>query len=93
MHKTTHEENLVALRRIEGQIKGIQKMIEEGKYCIDILTQIHASIHALYRVAEKIFIKHIENCVVEAFQGKSEKEKLQKIDEILKVLTKMHKLG
>jgi DNA-binding FrmR family transcriptional regulator len=92
MHKITHKENLVALRRIEGQVKGIQKMIEEGKYCIEIVNQIQAAIYALYRVAEKIFIKHIENCVVEALRGKSEREKLQKIDEIREIIRRMRKI-
>lgn len=91
-YRTTHKENLTALRRIEGQIKGIQRMIEEEKYCIDILTQLHAAIHALYRVAEKMFVKHIEHCVVDAFKGKSEKEKHQKISEIMQIIRKMHKI-
>lgn len=91
-HKTTHEENLVALRRIEGQVKGIQRMVEDGRYCIDIINQIHATINALYRVAEKIFAKHIENCVVDVFSGRSKQEKKTKIEEVLKVIKKMQKL-
>jgi DNA-binding FrmR family transcriptional regulator len=91
-HKTTHEENLIALRRIGGQVNGIQRMIEDKKYCVDILTQIHAAIHALYRVAEKIFIKHVEHCVTDAFRGRSEREKQQKIKEVLEIIRKMHKL-
>ncbi len=90
--KTTHTENLIALKRIEGQIKGIQKMVEEGKYCIDIVTQIRASISGLYRVGEKILTKHIENCVVDAFKGKSEKDKDIKIKEISDVIRSLHKL-
>jgi DNA-binding FrmR family transcriptional regulator len=91
-HKTTHTENLIALKRIEGQIKGIQKMVEEGKYCIDIVTQIRASISGLYRVSEKILTKHIEHCVVDAFQGTSRKEKDAKIREIGDVIHNLHKL-
>ena len=91
-HKTTHTENLTALKRIEGQVKGIQKMIEEGKYCVDIMIQIHAATNALYRVTEKIFVKHVEHCVVDALKGKSEKEKLQKMNEIMDVMKRMHKL-
>lgn len=92
MPKIIHKENLVALRRIEGQVKGIQKMIKEGKYCIEIVNQIQAAIYALCRVAEKIFIKHIENCVVEALRGRSEREKLQKIDEIREIIRRMRKI-
>lgn len=90
--KTTHEENLVALKRIEGQIRGIQKMIEEKKYCINIVEQVHAAMNALNRVAENIFIKHIEGCVVFSLKGKSERDKIEKIDEIMKVIRKMYKI-
>ncbi len=81
-----HSENLVALRRIEGQVRGVQKMIEERKYCIDILNQIHAVKGALGRVEEKILEKHFEYCVTEAVKGTSEKEKQRKLDEILKLI-------
>jgi DNA-binding FrmR family transcriptional regulator len=81
-----HEENLVALRRIEGQVRGVQKMIEDRKYCIDILNQLAAVRGALVRVEEKILAKHFGNCVTEAIGGTSEKEKQQKLDEILKLV-------
>jgi len=91
-HKTTHTANLIALRRIEGQIKGIQRMIEEKKYCIDIVNQVHASVNALRRVAEKILAKHMEHCVVDAIKGKSEQQKKEKIDEIMEVIKRLQKL-
>ena len=81
-----HTDNIVALRRIEGQVRGVQKMIEYHKYCIDILTQIHAIKGALFRVEEKILEKHFKNCVTDAVKGASEKKKLQKMDEILKLI-------
>ena len=86
-----HVGNLVALRRIEGQVRGIQKMIEEHKYCIDILTQIYAIKGALSRVEEKILEKHFQHCVAEAVKGTSDKEKQQKIDEILKLIHQTRK--
>ncbi len=89
---TTHREELVALRRIEGQVRGLQRMIEEKKYCVDIVTQLHAVINALYRVAEKIFGRHLQHCVTDAFSGHSEREKTEKIDEIMEVMKKLHKL-
>ena len=82
----SHKNNLVALRRIEGQVRGVQRMIEDGKYCIDILNQIYAVKGALGRVEEKILGKHLENCVTKAVQGGSEKEKRQKMDEILNLI-------
>ncbi|MFC1675634.1 metal-sensitive transcriptional regulator [Planctomycetota bacterium] len=81
-----HVGNLVALRRIEGQVRGVQKMIEERKYCIDILNQICAVKGALGRVEEKILETHFENCVTQAVQGASEKERKQKLDEIIKLI-------
>ena len=80
-----HADNLVALRRIEGQIRGVQKMIEGRKYCLDILTQIYAVKGALSRVEDKILEKHFSNCVTEAVKGASEKRKKQKLGEILKL--------
>jgi len=82
----SHTDNLVSLRRIEGQVRGVQKMIEQQKYCIDILTQIAAIKGALGRVEEKILEKHFQNCVTEAVTGTSKKEKQKKLDEILKLI-------
>jgi len=82
----SHEDNLVALRRIEGQVRGVQRMIEGRQYCIDILNQIYAIKGALFRVEEQILEKHFRNCVTEAVTGSSEEEKQQKMDEILKLI-------
>ncbi len=82
----SHEDNLVALRRIEGQVRGVQRMVENRKYCIDILNQIYAVRGALARVEEKILEKHFQHCVTEAIKGNSEKEKQQKLNEILKLI-------
>jgi DNA-binding FrmR family transcriptional regulator len=84
----SHEDNLVALKRIEGQVRGVQRMIENNKYCIDILNQIYAVKGALARVEEKILEKHFQSCVTKAIKGTSEKEKQQKLDEILKLIHK-----
>ncbi len=81
-----HGDNLVALRRIEGQMRGVQGMIENHKYCLDILTQIHAIKGALSRVEERILDKHFRNCVTEALTGVSEKEKQQKLTEIISLI-------
>lgn len=86
-----HVDNLVSLRRIEGQVRGVQKMIEDRKYCIDILTQILAIKGALSRVEENILDKHLRNCVTKAVEGTSEEEKQQKMDEILKLIHQTRK--
>ena len=81
-----HADNLVALRRIEGQVRGVQKMVEERKYCIYILNQIYAIKGALGRVEEKILEKHFQHCVTQAVKGTSEKAKQEKLNEILKLI-------
>lgn len=87
-----HNATLVGLRRIEGQVRGIQKMIENEKYCMDIVNQIYAVIGALKNVGGKVFAKHLETCVLEAFGKSSGKEKETKIDEIIKLFSRMNKL-
>jgi DNA-binding FrmR family transcriptional regulator len=82
----SHEDNLVALRRIEGQVRGVQRMIEDRNYCIDILNQIYAIKGALGRVEEKILEKHFLHCVTEAVKGSAQKEKQRKLDEILTLI-------
>lgn len=92
-YKTTHGENLNALRRVEGQIKGVQRMVEQGKYCIDIINQVLATSNALDRVAEKILAKHMRHCVREALIGKSTKEVDKKINELMAVICRFRKLS
>ena len=89
---TTHQEQLEVLRKIEGQIRGVQKMIEEKRYCVDIITQIHSVIGALYRVENEVFRKHVDGCVISALRGKSEVEKQKKINELLELIGKFRRL-
>ena len=68
MHGYTHNKDayLQRLRRIEGQARGLQRMIEEDKYCIDILTQISAATKALQAVALGLLEEHLSHCVAQA---------------------------
>lgn len=84
----SHEDQLVALKRIEGQVRGVQKMIEEGRYCVDIMTQLASVGGAISSVRDKILEKHLNGCVREALQGKSAKDKQDKINEVIDVLRK-----
>ena len=86
-----HKKNLDALRRIEGQIKGIQKMIEDQRYCVDILTQISAVSAALMRVQDKVLEGHLNGCVKSALEGQSDLDRQKKIDEIFVLLKKYRK--
>jgi DNA-binding FrmR family transcriptional regulator len=88
---TTHEEQLEYLRKIEGQVRGIQKMIVEKRYCVDIVIQIHSIIGALHRIEDDIFKKHLDGCVIIALKGKSESEKQRKIDEIIELISRFRK--
>jgi DNA-binding FrmR family transcriptional regulator len=60
------EDYLRRLRRIEGQVRGLQRMIEEDKYCIDILTQVSAVTRALQSVAIGLLDEHLGHCVTQA---------------------------
>ncbi|MFI1915104.1 metal-sensitive transcriptional regulator [Nocardia sp. NPDC020380] len=63
---TSKDDYLKRLRRIEGQARGLQRMVEEEKYCIDILTQVSAMTKALQAVAMGLLEDHISHCVVDA---------------------------
>ena len=88
-----HDKQLVALRRIEGQVRGVQSMIEEKRYCIDILTQLSAVSSAIGSVQDTILNKHLDTCVTKAFVGESKAEKKKKINEIIKLLKTFRKNG
>jgi DNA-binding FrmR family transcriptional regulator len=60
------EDYLQRLRRIEGQVRGLQRMVEEDKYCIDILTQVSAATKALQSVALGLMEDHLAHCVAQA---------------------------
>jgi len=86
-----HAQNLISLRRAEGQIRGIQRMIDERKYCVDILIQINAVIGALSRIQDKVLEKHLRGCVKKAVMGKSLKEKETKIEEVFDLIRRFRK--
>jgi len=85
---TTHHEELPRLRRIEGQIRGIQRMIEEERYCIDILTQISSVVGAIMRVEENILHRNLRGCVNASFRKGSKEDREKKIEEIIQLLQK-----
>jgi len=81
----TEAMTLRRLRRIEGQIAGIKRMIGDRRYCIDIVMQIAAAEAALHRVAEIVLRNHIETCVINTFRSSDERETRAKIDELMRV--------
>ncbi|MFP4375379.1 MAG: metal-sensitive transcriptional regulator [Spirochaetaceae bacterium] len=93
MDETQKEKVAARLRRIEGQIGGIRKMIEDDRYCIDILTQTSAVVSALRGVEDLVMQNHLNTCVVDAIKSDDEGEKQQKLDEVMDVIGKFRRHG
>ena len=74
------------LNRIEGQVRGLTRMVEEGRYCIDVVTQISAVRAALRRAEEEILRDHVSHCVEHAIASGDKKDQRKKITEIIDVL-------
>ncbi|MCT8971590.1 metal-sensitive transcriptional regulator [Microbaculum marinisediminis] len=74
------------LGRIEGQVRGIARMVAEDRYCIDIVTQIDAVRAALKRVEEEVLRDHVAHCVEHAILSGDKEEQRQKISELMQVL-------
>ena len=86
MDEKLKKSQLARLSRIAGQVRGVARMIEEERYCIDVLTQIRAVRAALDKVEQETLGDHLQHCVADAFNGGSERERRTKIDELLEVL-------
>ncbi|MCP4756629.1 MAG: metal-sensitive transcriptional regulator [Proteobacteria bacterium] len=83
-----HKNELSSLNRIEGQIKGIKKMIVDHRYCVDILTQLKAAKAALHKVEQGVLKTHIQGCLKNAVAAGDRLEAQEKIDEIMDLLSK-----
>ncbi len=88
MKHASHTEQLGRLRRIEGQVRGVAGMVEEQRYCVDILTQLRAVRAAVKRVEEQVLREHVEHCVVHAMKSGRRAEQHAKIDELLDVISR-----
>jgi DNA-binding FrmR family transcriptional regulator len=88
MMKASKAARLKRLSRIEGQVRGLARMVEEDRYCIDIVTQIAAVQAALRRVEEDVLRDHISHCVAHAMASGDAAEQKQKIDELMDVLAR-----
>jgi len=82
---------LKRLSRIEGQVRGLSRMVEKDRYCIDIVTQISAVRAALRRVAEEVLSEHVAHCVEHAIRSGDKNDQRQKIAEIMDVLERVHR--
>jgi CsoR family transcriptional regulator, copper-sensing transcriptional repressor len=79
------------LKRIEGQVRGIEKMVDEERYCIDILTQIGAAMTALEGVGLKVLDDHVSHCVAGAIASGDEAEARAKTEELLAAVQRFAK--
>ena len=88
MEKDTSETCLKRLSKIEGQVRGIAKMVDEKRYCIDIITQISAVRAALRRVEEAVLKDHVGHCVQHAIASGNASEQRKKVAELMDLLAR-----
>jgi len=87
-----NDKALVRLRTIEGHIKGISRMVENGEYCIDIIRQIQAVQSALNKVSSVILDDHLNSCVITAIRGEDVEERERVLNEIGEIFAQSAKV-
>jgi DNA-binding FrmR family transcriptional regulator len=88
-YTATKEQLLKRLNRVEGQVRGVKRMVEEDRYCIDVLTQISAVQAALDKVALGLLDDHARHCVVSAEDG----ERVEMTDELMAAVGRLMRRG
>ena len=88
MSKPAKASCLKRLSRIEGQVRGLARMVEDDRYCIDIVTQVSAVRAALRRVEEEVLREHISHCVEHAIVSGNAAEQRRKVTELMDVLSR-----
>ncbi|MGE5565896.1 MAG: metal-sensitive transcriptional regulator [Parcubacteria group bacterium] len=89
MERENKPKLLNRLNRIEGQVRGVARMVEEDRYCIDILTQLRALKAALGKVESELLRTHLEHCVTGAMAGDDPEERRQKAQELIELLDRI----
>lgn len=89
MHEVTRKAVTVRLKRIEGQVGGLLRMVEDDRYCVDILTQINAVRSALHKVEDQILRDHVSHCVADAFTSGDPIEQRHKVEELVETIGRM----
>jgi DNA-binding FrmR family transcriptional regulator len=92
MKKSAKKQILNRMNYISGHLEGVKKMLENDKYCIDIIKQNQAVIAATKKVNELILENHLDTCVTEAIKSQNEKERKKKIRELLEVFKNSERL-
>lgn len=80
-----HKDSIQRLKTIEGHIRGIQRMLDDGQYCIDIIRQIQAVQSALNKVSANILDGHLNSCLLQAVQGDNPQDRQRVLNEITEV--------
>lgn len=91
MDDSTRSSCTKRLNRIEGQVRGLTRMLGEDRYCIDIVTQISAVRAALRRVEEEILREHVKHCVAGAIKSGNPEEQHEKVAELIEVLARSNR--
>ncbi len=89
MHDTTKTAVIARLKRIEGQVGGVRRMVEADRYCVDLLTQIDAVRAALHKVEEQVLRDHVSHCVAGAFASGDVVEQRHKVEELIATIARM----
>ncbi len=89
MHDSTKKAVVARLKRIEGQVGGLLRMVDEDRYCVDVLTQINAVRAALHRVEEQILRDHVSHCVAGAFASGDVVDQRHKVEELIATVGRM----
>jgi DNA-binding FrmR family transcriptional regulator len=88
MDEKTKISTLKRLGRIEGQVRGLSRMVDEDRYCIDVVTQISAVRAALRRVEEEVLREHVAHCVEHAIASGDSRQQREKVAELFDVLAR-----
>lgn len=89
MQNDTRNACLKRLSRIEGQVRGLSRMVEDNRYCIDIVTQVAAVRAALKKVEEEVLRDHVAHCVEHAIRSGDPEQQREKVSELIEVLGKL----
>ena len=89
MKEEVREKVLARLRKVAGQVTGIQRMVEEDRYCVDVLHQVAAVEGALDRVGQLVLAAHVETCVASAIESGRPRERKKKLDELMEVFSRL----
>jgi DNA-binding FrmR family transcriptional regulator len=93
MHAETREQALKRIRRAAGQVAAIERMIQEDRYCVDVLLQVAAARAALDGLGKQLLQAHVGSCVSEAIASGRPKERAKKVAELMEVFSRFSEIG